>query len=324
MLTPEQIEADRRGTLPTRAATTADFGPPTYLAKMHLVRWDMPLGQRDYRGATRQDAQRKPGPDAVDWPALTITSPLGTKTLFAQGASEGVVLPEKHLPQSMDIAREPDDPVISPGGHWLRPSRLTLWGRRDVYSTDPTARGGSQYELWAFPVKIGGTGAGDVQSVSLAVDGKTIYTHTEALRSLTLLLPQNETGHPYQLTVNGRGPVSFNAGLEPIHPGDPANVPITFTDAVPGAGAKITVARLTRPETFPNETEWNDDLTALKQAQAYEAAQRTADPNEVPLLASYAGAKLPGDFPDAGPLGLNGKLLDGAQLVPGGHRAARR
>ena len=317
VLTPEQIQADMGGTLPTRAATNADFAPPTYLTRMHLVRWDMPLGQRDYRGATRQDAQRKPGPDAVDWPALTITSPLGQKTVFGGGASEGVVLPEKHLPQSMDIAREPEDPVINPGGHWLRPSRLTLWGRRDVYSTDPTARGGSQYELWTFPVKIGGAGAGDVQSVSLAVDSHVIYTRNELLRSLTLLLPQNEPGHPYQLIVNGRGLVSFSAGLEPIHPGDPANVPISFQSVVPGT--KITVASLTRPETFPNETEWNDDLTALKQAQAFEEAQKGADPNQAALLASYAGAKLPGDFPDAGPLGLNGKLLDGAQLISGGH-----
>ena len=223
------------------------------------------------------------------------------------------MLPEKHLPASRNPLRDPDDPVISPGGHWLRPSRLTLWGRRDVYSTDPTARGGSQYELWAFPVRI----AGGVQSVSLAVDGKTLYSRTESLHSLTLLLPQNEAGHPYQLTVNGGGPVSFNVGLEPIKPGDPGEVPITFTTTAPGAG--VTVASLARPETFPNLNEWNDDQATLKQAKAYEEAQKGLDVSRVPLLASYAGAKGPGEFPDAGPLGLNGQLLDGAQLVSGGH-----
>ena len=261
-LTPEQIQADQAGTLPTRAASFADIAPPTYQTHMHLVRWDMPFGFRDYRNATRQDAQRHSGPDAVDWPVLRLSSPLGTKTVFADGPTESVVLPEKHLPISRSVFQQADDPVITPGGHWLRPSVLALWGRRDVYTTDPTARGGNQYELWAFPIKI----SGPIQTVSLQSGGKTLYTRTEALHSLTLLLPQNAPGQPYQLTVNGHGPVALNVGLQPIRPGDPTNTPIKIQASLPGEGGTITVASLARPETFPNPTEWNEDFQALGQA----------------------------------------------------------
>ena len=328
-LTPAQIQQDMAGTLPTRAAQDWDVVAPTYGVTLHLVRWDSPLGLRDYRGNTRQDAQRREGPDAVDWPQISLHQPGGTSLALFEGDAVGhVVLPEKHLPVAMNVFQAPDDPFLGPGDHWLRALKLTLWGRRDVYTTDPSARsGGSQYELWTFPVKIGGPGPASVRNVVLTVDGETIYQRREPLlpsfeplHSLTLLLPQNTPGHPYQLAVNGSRPVSFNVGLMPVQPGDPQNVPVTVHEAIPGTG--LTVASLSRPETFPNSQEWADDQSAMQQARAFAAAQRGADPRQVPILVRLdprAAPQDPAKFTESGPLGLAGTLLDGAGIVPGGH-----
>ncbi|RTE08217.1 discoidin domain-containing protein [Paenibacillus whitsoniae] len=84
---------------------------------------------------------------------------------------------------------------------------------------------------------------------------------------MTLLLPQNESGKPYELWVNGRGPVSFDAGLQPVVAGDPKDIPYEVNVPVPGSGPVITVQSLNQPESFPNQSAWDADVQALAGAK---------------------------------------------------------
>ena len=322
-LTPEQIKADREGTLATRAATNADFVPMAQYVTLRLVRADIPLGDKPRNGHNRQFAYRSSGPDATDWPAFNLKiSDKESRELWKNGAEDGTVLPCRDGEQGKNMFQLPSDPVISPGNHWLRAFKWAIWGRRFVHTTDPTARmDGATYELWTFPVKALGEGPTDIQSVTVKMDGKTIYAKKEALHSLTLLLPQNSAGHPYALTVNERPPVSFSVGIAPVKPGDPKDGFMLFSQAVPGSGAKITVAALSHPDVFPYQKEWQDDTIAVAQAKAYAQARSGADKSLVPLAANYAmtrDAKDNAKFLDSGPIKLHGKLLDGASLADGG------
>ena len=64
-LTPAQVEADRAGTLATRAATAEDNAPATYFARVHLVRWDMPIGTGTIEG--RPGRTPSAGPVPTPW-----------------------------------------------------------------------------------------------------------------------------------------------------------------------------------------------------------------------------------------------------------------
>ena len=98
------------------------------------------------------------------------------------------------------------------------------------------------FELWVFPVKL----SGDIQSVVLKNDGKEIYNRSEKLESLTLLLPQNEGGKPYGISVNGKPFQSFDAGLKPVVVGNPKEERIEVNLRVPGTN--ISIANLENPK----------------------------------------------------------------------------
>lgn len=297
-LTPDQVRADRDGritlppTLATRAATAADFALPTHFVNLRLVRFDSPIGFRPKDAMSRQLAVRKPGPDAVDWPRFTLDN----QPLWASGAEQGQFLPLREEPQNRPILRQGYDHAIQPGNHWLR-ALGWIWGRRFAYTTERTARTSeNEYELWTFPVKISGAGAADVRDVTLSVDGRTIYENagTPALRSLTLLLPANEPGHPYSLRMAGRPAVSFNVGLAPVTPGKPKDVPLAVRVAVPGPGSPITVASVARPERFPNGKEWDADTAALDAFAAAAAAPVPFAPKRSATgMARYLGVEVP-------------------------------
>ena len=323
-LTPEQIKADMNGSIATRAAKESDILPHTQAVTLRLVRADMPLGNTPRNGHTRQFAERKSGPDAVDWPVFTLRNNRGqTQELWKNGAEDGAILSCREGREGHNMFQQPYDPVIEPGNHWIRAFKWVLWGRRFVHTTDASVRmDGTTYELWTFPVKIAGDGANAVTEVVLKMDGKIIFTRKEALHTLTLLLPQNQAEHPYELTVNNRPPVKFSVGIAPVKLGDPKDGFLLFARDVPGDGPKITVAALSHPDVFPYQKEWQDDTIAVAQAQAFAQAAQNVDTSRVPLAADYAmeaDAKDPAKFTDSGPLGLHGRLADGASLIDGGH-----
>lgn len=247
-------------------AAPAPSGPPRQAVTLYLTRYDRPLGFQDQnndRGRTRQEAARRPGPDAVDWPALSLVSAGGPAvTLFDKEAHVRRELAQRDGAESRPLFRQASDDVLQPGGHWLRAVKW-LWGQSYVYTTDRTARSWmSDYELWTFPVRISAPGALGVRSVSLAMDGRTLYARSEPLHSLTLLLPQNEAGRPYQVRVNGGSPQPINVGLAPITPGDPRERVLPVRLAVGG----VQIVTPDKPEQFPNEKAWADDVAALGKA----------------------------------------------------------
>ena len=80
--------------------------------------------------------------------------------------------------------------------------------------------------------------------------------------SLTLLLPSNRNGAPYELWVNERGPVKFDVGLQPVTEGHPEDVPLPVNASIPGT-PEITVRLALRPPVFPNQKQWDEDQKAL-------------------------------------------------------------
>lgn len=304
-LTPEQIRQDMVGTLPTRAATPADAPAVPYPIAAALVRYDMPVGFSEGYGRTRQAAVRKAGPDAVDWPALSLNG----KPTFAGGAEQMLFLPVK----GGGLFQAADDPVIEPGNHWFRPLNW-IWNQQYVYTGDRAARSwAGRYELWTFPVVIGGPGERDVADVVLRCEGREIYRNAGPLHSLTLLLPQNEPSKPYELSVAGRGPITFSAGLKPVTLGAPKDEPFRVSQTMPGPGALITVRSLDRPDTFPNPGEWEADMKAL--------SQPVLAPPAVPALGgsmrSYLGLAVPRSpltvNAIALPAGMSANFLFGSQ-----------
>lgn len=254
-LSAAQIKADANGVLPdARAATPTDLPVGGYPVKMTLARFDMPQAFRAYDGRRLQDAKRVAGPNAVDWPSLKLN---GTKTLFAKGPTEIAEVKLLSQGEAKDWFKTPKDNTISPINHWFRANDW-LWGRKFVYTTDRTARTNSaEYELWTFPIKISGA----LERVELKLDGQEIYQRAEKLDSLTLLLPANLNGSPYELSVNGNAPVKFDVGLKPIALGKPEDEPMQVDLTV--AGTQIKVQSLQAPPEFPQPKAWEADLKAM-------------------------------------------------------------
>ena len=243
----------------------APVAPPA--AQLTLVRYDLPRGLSDGFAPTRQPARRKEGPDAVDWPSMTLNG----QPIWTAQSEASVPLKLRKGAEAASLFRLPGDEVIEPGGHWLR---FMEWprGRSHIYTADRTARtanttalAGGRYELWVFPIVVKGEGGPVVKNVELKLDGKVIFHKPGPLRSLTVLLPANEPGHQYEMTVDGRGPVKFDAGLLPVKLGDPQERAFPLNVALPGDGPKIAVQNLARPEEFPNPKEWAADVAALAQ-----------------------------------------------------------
>lgn len=245
----------------------ASTPPPSPVAQLTLVRYDLPRGLSDGFAPTRQPARRKDGADAVEWPTFTLNG----QPLWAAQSEATVPLKLRLGTEANSLFRMPDDDVIEPGGHWLR---FMEWprGRSHIYTADRTARtanttslAGGRYELWAFPIVVKGEGGPVVKNVDVKMNGKLIYHRPGPWRALTLLLPANERGHQYEMTVDGRGPVKFDAGLMPVKLGDPQERVIPLNVALPGDGPKIALQNLARPEEFPNPKEWAADVAALAQ-----------------------------------------------------------
>ena len=329
VLSPAQINADKDGTLgATRVAKASDFAAPSHGVTMRLARYGAPLASTHGRGLVDAAAQRKAGPDAVDWPQFTLSG----KPLWEKEAEETRFLSLREGEAARSLFQRADDETIAPGNHWLRPLKGFL--HRNVHTSDRTARADEkEYQLWAFPVEIGGAGQTDVRDVVLNYDGQQIYSNVGPLRSLTLLLPQNEKGKPYQLSVAGRAPVNFDVGLQPIVPGNPSNQlkPLDLTLA----GAPQITVKNAKP-TFSALPEWQADLKRVALARAagqttdvlaarrVQAAKMTEGGADAPeLLAFYAMEPDVGDaakLTDLGPLRFDGQLQGDAQFAAGGKR----
>jgi hypothetical protein len=261
-LTKEQIGMEMQGkTLLTRAAVDADLPESGYGVRMALARFDKPLGFRMYDGRVKQTAQRVAGPDATDWPTLRLED--GRK-LFQDSGQADIEVKLVTGYQAMPAVRQKWDHEIQPVNHWFRANDWR-WGRSFVYTTDRTARtSAGEYEIWAFPITIADTGAAKesrpIQRVILKLAGETIYERAEPLHSLTLLLPANLNGAPYELSVNGSEPVRFDVGLLPIVPNHPVDVAMPVDAAIPGSSLRATL-QLSQQNANPRE--WSDDVAAV-------------------------------------------------------------
>jgi chitodextrinase len=273
-LTLDQVKADMNGSIATRMSESSDFTAPTKYATFRLVRFDAPTGLFTKGSAKiHQSAVRVDGPNAVDWPDIKLHIPQANQNVWTvqpfAGSSEfksEILL--QQAPQNMSMIEQSFDNVFHPGNHWVR-GVAWRWGQTNMYTADRTARSWTwDYELWTFPVRIQASTPGAVQNVVLKNDGVEIYNSgTRSFDSLTLLLPQNETGKPYELWVDGRGPVSFNAGLQPIVAGNPKDIPYEVNMTLPGTGPAITVQSQDQPEAFPNQAAWDADVQALSGAK---------------------------------------------------------
>jgi len=252
---------------PTSPASPAPPKPPAteFVGELMLVRYDMPRGLSDGFSPTRQLAKRKDGPDAVDWPAITLNG----KPVFRLAPVERAPMRLRRGNEANSPFQQRGDEVIDPGNHWFRPIAW-LANRRHLYTADSTARcsttgidASGRYELWLFPLRIESEGGPQVKNVILKHAGAVIFQKDGPWRSLTLLLPANEKGKPYELTVDGRGPLKCNVGLQPIKLGNPIEQPLSFDARVPGNGAKIRVLTPPRSEEFPNQKEWDADVAAV-------------------------------------------------------------
>ena len=260
-LSANEIAQDENGTLATRPATPTDMPEVLYRVDLTLGRFDLPEANTDGYGRIHQTAQRRGGPDAIDWPQITLD---GTP-LFqgGAGAAETRFIRKRIGAEAMSKFEQQGDPVIEPGHHWLRPLAWR-WGRNYVYTDDRYARSFSGvYELWAFPIQIAGTRQQDVHDIELKYQGQTIYHQAGPFHSLTLLLPANASGQPYSLTVAGRDAGAFNVGLQPVVLGHPKDIVMPVDLVLPGPGPKITVRNLARPDTFPQQVDWDTDAAAL-------------------------------------------------------------
>jgi hypothetical protein len=249
----------------TPAPRPATPAPAVFTGQLSIVRYDLPIGFSNGLAPTRQQPKRKDAPDAVDWPDFTLNG----QPIFRGKTEERIPLKYHKGADAASYFQMPGDDVIQPGGHWLRAME---WrgNRRHIYTADCTARSSNsgesmtgRYELWLFPISIQGEGGPVVKNVELKAAGAVIYHKAGPWRALTLLLPQNEPGKPYELAVDGRPPVKFQAGVQPFRLGHPQEILFPLKTTVPGEGPKITVECLTRPEEFPHPKEWAADLAAL-------------------------------------------------------------
>ncbi len=240
---------------------------PRFVGNISLVRYDMPLGASDGSAPTRQITRRIDGPNAVDWPDFTLNG----KPVFRDRTEEQIALNASASADAKSYFQIDGDNVIEPGGHWFRAMQGPA-GRRHIYTADKTARGAAasgeiagRYELWTFPIRIEGEGAPVVKNVVLKAGDAVVFKKPGPWRSLTLLLPANQAGKPYELMIDGRGPVQFNAGLQPVKLGDPRELIFPVEATLGMGGAEITVRSLARPEVFPNQREWDADIAALRE-----------------------------------------------------------
>lgn len=310
-LSMQQIQADRDGKIATRTAQNGDIAAPLHFAQMRLVRWDWPRGFAQHwaeGGPTRRTVERRAGPDAVDWPQAFLDG----QPIFKDKPEHGTFVPLREEPKNRPLFQQLYDHKIAPGNHWLRAVQW-IWGQRYLYTTDRTARTwGNDYELWTFPILIKGEGNGDVRNVVLKHDGKVLYEHAGPLRSLTLQLPQNEAGKPYEISVANRE-AKFEIGLQPIVVGAPRDELIPLNISLPGT-PKITIQNAPLG-TFPHQSEWEDDLRTLEKARVYQASLAQSTSDAVPLLAHFAmepDADDKNKVVDSSPLKFNGQLMDGA------------
>lgn len=250
---------------PSSPAPQPSPQPPQYVGKLTLVRYDMPVAFSDGLAPTRQAARHKDGEEEIAWPDLTLNG----RPIFRGKSEEQVPLKMRMGAEARSPFRLPSDDVIQPGNHWFR---ALEWRKdiRHIYTADATARTGNtapgmtgRYELWLFPIYIQGEGGPVVKNVELKAGGTTIYKQAGPWRSLTLLLPQNDPGTPYTLIVDGRPPVTFQAGLQPVKTGNPRAVVVPVNVMIPGDGQKISVRNLGKPEEFPHAKEWAADLATL-------------------------------------------------------------
>jgi hypothetical protein len=239
--------------------------PQQFIGKLALVRYDMPIAFSDGFAPTHQTARHKDGEEEIAWPDLTLNG----RPIFRGKAEEQVPLKMHQGAEANSPFQLPTDEVVQPGNHWLRALEWRR-GLRHIYTADGTARTANagatmtgRYELWLFPIFIQGEGGPVVKNVELKVGNVSIYKQAGPWRSLTLLLPQNEPGKPYTLTVDSRGPVTFQAGLQPVKAGNPREAIIPVNLMITGDGQKISVRNLAKPEEFPNAKEWAADLAVL-------------------------------------------------------------
>ena len=277
-LTAEQIQQDMNNALSVRPATDADFPKSGYPVHMALGRYDMPFAFSGFCFRCKQTAERVPGPDAVDWPTFHLSD--GTK-LFEKSAKEVHEIELESGAKSMSLFPRADDLRIEPVGLWLRGVKWR-WGMNVIYTSDLTARSWTgDYEMWVFPVKISGTSSGQIHNVSLKLKGEEIYRHSEQLNSLTLLVPANPSGEPYELAINDLPAVKFDAGIKPIEFGNPNYVPITG-DYSPSSQIHVVVNGPS--ETFPHQKEWDADVAAMKEtARTLHEAEATTQPSGMGL-----------------------------------------
>jgi hypothetical protein len=250
----------------TPAAASASPTPNTpYTSLLRLVRYDLPIPASDGFAPTHQLAARKLGQDAIDWPNFTLNG----KPLFRASPEERMTLPLRTGTAAAPYFQAKEDDRIEPGNHWLRPME---WrgGRRHIYTVDRTARTSrtnetmeGRYELWTFPLRIAAEGA-PVKIVELKTGGATIFKQDGPWRSLTLLLPANTPGKPYELSVDSRPAVKFDIGLQPVRTGTPRERIRAVDTVIPGSSPAIRVTSLDRPEVFPEAKEWAADLAELK------------------------------------------------------------
>ncbi len=260
-LSVDEIAQDKSGSLQTRPAIPSDMPDVLYRLNASLGRFDMPEANTNGYGRIHQIAQRQGGPDAVDWPQMTLDGTAVFQT--GDSAKETLFIRKRIGAEAMSKFEQEGDPVIEPGHHWLRPLAWR-WGRNYVYTDDRYARSFSGvYELWVFPVRIEGTGAQDVHDIDLKYQGQSIYHQPGPFHSLTLLLPANAPGQPYSLTVAGHDAVTFDIGLQPVKLGHPKDIVMPVDLVLSGAGPKITVQNLARPDIFPQQADWASDVAAL-------------------------------------------------------------
>ncbi len=268
--------------------------PPEFTGELQLVRYDMPRGLSDGYSPTRQLAKRKDGPDAIDWPMLT----LGGKPAFRLAPVERMPLRLRRGEEARAPLQQRSDEVIQPGNHWFRPIAW-LANRKHLYTADATARcsatgidASGRYELWLFPLRIESEGGPQVKNVIVKNGGAVVFQKAGPLRSLTLLLPASEAGKPYEITVDGRGPVKCAVGLQPVKLGTPTERALAVDARVPGDGPKVRVFTPVRPEEFPNPKEWAADEAALAKAEsaALPAVEPVAARRQTSPITLYAAA----------------------------------
>lgn len=266
---------------------------PAFTGELSLVRYDLPRGFSDGYAPTRQLAVRKDGENAVEWPDLTLNG----APIFRKGAQESLPLRLRRGAEARPLFQQASDEVVQPGNHWFRPIEAG-GNRKHLYTADKTARCDNtgtdlqgRWELWLFPLQIKGEGGPTVKNVVLReTSGGVVFRKEGPWRSLTLLLPANAPGRPYELVVDGRGPLKIEVGLRFSKAGSPVERTFDVDTKVPGEGPRIRVFTPVRPEVFPHQKEWDADVAAAANAALPKAPSSTSRPSKTPPLLFYAAA----------------------------------